>query len=202
MFTINNLTVKCGRVVIINNLTLSLNTSSINGVVGYNGSGKTTLLNAIYGLVNCETGQIMCNDKILNRSQVAYLEASNFFYSNITGRDYLKLFQKHNTNFNIELWQSIFTLPLDQLVVTYSTGMKKKLALLGVLSLDKELVILDEPFNGLDIESVAVLQIICKKLVEKQKTIIVTSHIIETLTSMCDSISILKDGVMSSTFTP
>ena len=202
MFTINNLTVKSDKEIVINNLSLSLNMSSINGIVGYNGAGKTTLLNTIYGLIHSEVGEIIFNNTRLERSSVAYLESANFFYSNITGRDYIKLFHKYNSNFNIDLWQSIFSLPLDQFVETYSTGMKKKLALLGVLSLDKDLVILDEPFNGLDIESVAALQIICKKLVEKGKTIIVTSHIIETLTSICDSISILENGAISSTFVP
>jgi ABC-2 type transport system ATP-binding protein len=85
------------------------------------------------------------------------------------------------------------------MIDSYSTGMKKKLALLGILALDKEVIILDEPFNGLDVESVSVLQIILQKLVKKNKTIIITSHIIESLTSICDSI-LLKFGNICNTY--
>ena len=72
--------------------------------------------------------------------------------------------------------------------------MKKKLALLAVLSLDRKFIILDEPFNSLDLESVTMLEIILKRLAEKGRTIIVTSHMIEVLMSCCDAICILRDG--------
>ena len=202
MFIINNLTVKYNKKVVLNDLSLKLDLFSISGIIGYNGAGKTTLLNAIYGLIEVPRSCFILNNKRLERSDIAYLEASNFFYSNITGRDYLKLFHRKNRSFNIELWSSIFNLPLDKFIETYSTGMKKKLALLGILSMDKQIIILDEPFNGLDIESVMALQIICKKLIEQKKTIIITSHIIESLTTICDSISVLKDGVIESTIAP
>ena len=202
MFIINNLTVKYNKKVVLNDLSLKLDMFSINGIIGYNGAGKTTLLNAIYGLIETPRSCFILNNKRLERSDIAYLESSNYFYSNITGRDYLKLFHRKNNSFNIELWSSIFNLPLDKFIETYSTGMKKKLALLGVLSMDKQIIILDEPFNGLDIESVMALQIICKKLIERKKTIIITSHIIESLTTICDSISVLKDGVIESTIYP
>jgi ABC-2 type transport system ATP-binding protein len=196
MFTINNLTVKYEKKSVLSDLSLKIGIGSIYGIVGYNGAGKTTLLNSIFGLLAVPRDKFTYNGKILLRTQIAYLEAHNFFYSNITGRDYLKLFRQKNANFNIELWQNIFNLPLDDLIENYSTGMKKKLALLGVLSLDKELIILDEPFNGLDVESVAVLQIIIQKLIDKNKTIIITSHIVETLTAICDSIALLKEGTI------
>ncbi len=200
MFIINDLSVKYHDKEVLSNLSLTLNTSSVNGIVGYNGAGKTTLLNSIYDLTDIERNKIKFNGKTLHRSQIAYLESENFFYSNITGRDYLNLFRYHNSKFDIDLWQSVFRLPLDSFVETYSTGMKKKLALLGVISSDKDLIILDEPFNGLDLESVSVLQIVCRKLAEMQKTIIITSHILETLTSICDSISVLENGNITSTY--
>jgi ABC-2 type transport system ATP-binding protein len=200
MFTINNLTVSYGSKQVLSSLSMCDAPCSIHGIVGYNGAGKTTLLNAIYGLIDAPREAFSFNDQTLKRTQIAYLQAENFFYSNITGRDYLGLFHCHNSRFDPELWREVFDLPLDDLIESYSTGMKKKLALLGVLALDKELIILDEPFNGLDVESVAVLQIVLRRLVEKGKTIIITSHIIESLTTVCDAISLLQKGKIGKTY--
>jgi ABC-2 type transport system ATP-binding protein len=200
MFTIDSLTVGYGSKQVLTSLSMCVAPCSIHGIVGYNGAGKTTLLNAIYGLLDVPREVFSFNVETLKRTQIAYLPAENFFYSNITGRDYLELFHRRNLNFDIELWREIFDLPLDDLIESYSTGMKKKLALLGVLALDKELIILDEPFNGLDVESVAVLQFVLRRLVEKGKTIIITSHIIESLTTVCDAISLLQEGKIGKTY--
>ncbi len=106
--------------------------------------------------------------------------------------EYLSLFQ--NANFDVQEWNRIFELPLNDLVEGFSTGMKKKLAIFGILKLNKEILILDEPFNGLDLETARVIKLIVLKLKEQGKTIILTSHILETLTNSCDTISYLKNG--------
>ena len=123
---------------------------------------------------------------------MSYLVTENYFYPNITGYEYLSLFQ--NKNFEIDNWNKLFDLPLEKIIDTYSTGMKKKLAFLSILKQDKPLMILDEPFNGLDIETCRIIRSILLRLKEKGKTIIITSHIIETLTNLCDFIHYLEDG--------
>ena len=90
--------------------------------------------------------------------------------------------------------ESIILLPLDTIIDDYSTGMKKKLALMGILKQNKPIMILDEPFNGLDIETCRIIRQILLKLKERDKTIIITSHIIETLTNLCDYIHYLEKG--------
>ena len=120
------------------------------------------------------------------------MPTENYFFPNITGNEYLALFK--NDNFDLKGWNDLFQLPLDQIIDDYSTGMKKKLALIGILKMDKPVLILDEPFNGLDIETGRILRSILLKLKEKGKTIIVTSHIIETLTNMCNQIHYLESG--------
>lgn len=177
---------------VIQSLDLSLIENKIHGIVGLNGSGKTTLLNAIYGLKKIESGAIMCNNKKLTKKDISYLVTENFFYSNITGREYLSLFK--NKNFELDVWNQLFNLPLNKIIDEYSTGMKKKLAILSILKQDKTILILDEPFNGLDIETNRVIRSILLKLKEKEKTIIITSHIIETLTNLCDCIHYLERG--------
>ena len=179
---------------VIKSLNLSLNNNSINGVVGLNGSGKTTFLNAIYGLKSIDKGEITVEGLPVSKKQTSYLVAENFFYSNITAREYLSLFK--NDSFNIDKWNELFLLPLDQVIDSYSTGMKKKLALLGVLKQDKQIMILDEPFNGLDIETCRIIRSILLRLKDRGKTIIITSHIIETLTNLCDFIHYLNNGTI------
>lgn len=193
MITISNLTLSYNKdKAVIDDLNLSLDSSLIHGVVGLNGTGKTTLLNALFGLKKADNGTILLDNQKINKKQVAYLVTENFFYSNITAREYLNLFR--NKKFDIDKWNKLFTLPLDSVVDGYSTGMKKKLALFGVLKQDKPLMILDEPFNGLDIETCRIIRLILLRLKERGKTIIITSHIIETLTNLCDFIHYLEDG--------
>jgi len=179
---------------VINGLSLSLGEDTIHGIVGLNGSGKTTLLNTLYGLKKPDAGEIRRDGSPLTKKQMSYLVTENFFYSNITGREYLGLFK--NQAFDEDKWNQLFLLPLDQIIDGYSTGMKKKLALLGILKQDKPIMILDEPFNGLDIETCRVIRSILLRLREKGKTIVITSHIIETLTNLCDFIHFLEKGVI------
>ena len=197
MITINNLTISYNNQKVIDDLNLSMKEGFIHGIVGLNGAGKTTLLNTLFGLKKADAGTMLFDNHKLNKKAVAYLVTENFFYSNITGREYLNLFK--NDAFKTEEWNRLFGLPLDRIIDGYSTGMKKKLALLGILKQDKSLMILDEPFNGLDIETNRIIRMILLRLKEKNKTIIVTSHIIETLTNLCDFIHYLEGGVIKFT---
>lgn len=199
MLTINNLTVSYGKKIVLERLQLNLELAKIHGLVGLNGAGKTTLLNTLYGFKSKDSGLILYNDLPLKRIVVSYLETENFYYSNITGKEYLSLFQRLTNDYNLDDWNKIFKLPLDQLIDSYSTGMKKKLVLMAILKQDKEIVILDEPFNGLDIESSKVLSLIIARLKEKGRTIIITSHILESLTNICDYIHYLDNKVISFT---
>lgn len=201
MLTINNLSLSYGKKNVLSDLSLNLDSGRIHGIVGYNGAGKTTLLNAIYGLPHRHK-EIGFHGEILCRKKIAYLDAEPFFYSNITGRDYLGIFQANNSGFDYEGLCALFNVPIDKYIDSYSTGMKKKLAIIGVLSMEKEIILLDEPFNGLDLESVAALQMALKKLAAKGKTIIVTSHIMESLTPICDTILHLQNQDIHKTYLP
>ncbi len=193
MITIDNVSISySSKQRIIDSLSLSMDKNKIHGIVGLNGAGKTTLLQAINGLKKIDSGSIQSQNKKITKKEIAYLVTENFFYSNITGYEYLSLFQ--NQQFDTVSWNKLFGLPLNQLIDSYSTGMKKKLALLGVLKQDKPILILDEPFNGLDIETNRMLRSILLRLAAKGKTIIITSHIIETLTNLCDHIHYLDKG--------
>jgi ABC-2 type transport system ATP-binding protein len=193
MIKIDNLKVNYGNNNVLNELCLEISSNTIHGLVGLNGSGKTTLLNAIYGLKRKVHGIIQCNDEHIERNDIAYLETINYFYPRITGKEYLNIFKTQNPIFDIDKWNTLFDLPLNKLIDDYSSGMKKKLALMGIICLNREILILDEPFNGIDLETVQKIKTLLLKLKTK-KTIIITSHILESLLPICNSISYLKDG--------
>lgn len=198
MISIDNLNVHYKDNYVLRSLSLEIPGESIHGLVGLNGSGKTTLLNTIYGLKEKESGSITCNSSPIRKNSIAYLEASNYFYPYITGKEYLSLFRTQNPQFDIEKWNSLFELPLKKLVENYSTGMKKKLALMGIICLDREIMILDEPFNGVDLETVQKIKTLLLRL-KTTKTIIITSHILESLLSLCDYLSYLNNGIIQFT---
>ena len=193
MITIKELTIGYRKGVnVINSLNLTINDNTINGVVGLNGAGKTTLFNAIFGLIKKNSGNILLDGKELTKKETAYLPTENYFYSFITGREYLSLFD----NSDIDEWNKLFKLPLDTIIDDYSTGMKKKLALLGVIRQNKPVMIFDEPFNGLDMESSQILRLILQQLKATGKTLILSSHILDSLTNVCDCIHYLESGTV------
>ncbi len=193
MIKINDLTVHYGSHSVLNNLCMEIHSNTIHGLVGLNGSGKTTLLNTVYGLKNRVTGTIQYDNRDIKRKDIAYLETINYFYPRITGQEYLTLFKTQNPTFDIDKWNTLFELPLKKLIDDYSTGMKKKLAIMGIICLNREVLILDEPFNGVDLDTVQKIKTLLLKL-KTTKTILITSHILESLLPICDSISYLNDG--------
>ncbi len=194
MILFNEVTISYGKHTVIDRLNLTWNQGAVHGLVGLNGSGKTTLLNGVFGLKSLQSGSILRDGNPISKREIAFLETSNFFYSNITGQEYLQLFLNRNKSFDLHSWNELFQLPLKKLIHTYSTGMRKKLAFLGILCLDTPILILDEPYNGVDMETSQNFKLIMKALRKKGKTIILTSHIFESLTGICDSISYLQHG--------
>ncbi len=191
MIVIKDLRVAFGKNTVLEDLALFIG-EGLHGIVGLNGAGKTTLLNTIFGNSKPEAGSIEYQGKALQSSQIGFLETSNFFYTKITGEEYLRFFQYQNRHFDIGQWNQLFGLPLGQLVETYSTGMKKKLAFMGVLCLDRSIMILDEPFNGVDLETYQQMKYIIELLKRQGKIILITSHILESLTALCDYIHCLE----------
>ncbi len=202
MLEINALRIRYGSNEVLKQLSLSLPSAQIHGIVGMNGAGKTTLFKAIAGYNRSFEGSILFDGSLIPTDKVALLETSPFFYSRINGGDYLDLFRVNNPHFALEKWQETFSLPLNRLVETYSTGMKKKLAFLGILALNRPLLLLDEPFNGIDLESNEKIKQVLKALKQKGFTILLSSHILEALTTIADTISYLDQGVIQQTSFP
>jgi len=198
MLEIRNLSVSFKDKNVLQNLNLNIEEGKILGILGKNGAGKTTFFESLYQSQKYN-GEILWQNKKNLRENISYLETENYFYPYITGREYLSYFSKEKLAKTIELAEK-FQLPLDKYVQYYSSGMKKKLALIGMLMLDKPINILDEPFNGVDFEGVHLLYDIILELKQNNKTVIISSHIIETLFHTCDRIVTLKNGKISNIF--
>lgn len=202
MITINDLTFSYEKEHVLHNLNMNFEKNCIHGIVGLNGSGKTTFFNILAGFFKADTGVILLNGKAIEKRSIAYIDTESFFYPKLTAREFLLVFPKTNLNYNENELADIFKLPLDEFIENYSTGMKKKLLIISQLKQDKQIYIFDEPFNGLDIESNKSLQVIIELLNKKQKTIFISSHIIEPLYSICHKIYHLKDKTFIKSYSP
>ncbi|MDF0708482.1 ATP-binding cassette domain-containing protein [Flagellimonas okinawensis] len=193
MIQIKNLTKKYGQKTVLNSINIKFEKGKVYGIVGENGAGKTTLFRCIAGLEKY-TGEILSDFEIL-KNRLGLLLTDPFFFSKITGREYIQLLANaRQIQLNDIESKNLFNLPLDQYASTYSTGMKKKLALTAILLQENQVFVLDEPFNGVDIQSNLVITELIKKLKATEKTVLISSHIFSTLAETCDEIFLIKNG--------
>ena len=163
---------------VINGLTASFEQGTITGIVGKNGAGKTTLFNCMADIIKYN-GEIRFNGNADIKMHLSYLNTHPHYLKYLTGREYLNYYIVANElNINkLDTW-NLFELPLDQYATDYSTGMKKKLALTAILLDQKPIYLLDEPFNGVDIQSNLMFKALLNRLKAHNKTVILSSHIL------------------------
>jgi ABC-2 type transport system ATP-binding protein len=193
MISIQNLSKSYGTKKVLTNINIHFEKGKVYGIVGENGSGKTTLFKCITGIEKYE-GMISSELDQL-KDHIGFLQTEPFFFSKITGREYIRLLcNARNGDAGDMDQRNVFDLPLNEYASTYSTGMKKKLALTAILLQRNDCFILDEPFNGVDIHSNIIINDVLKRLKAMGKTIIISSHIFSTLSDICDEINMLKEG--------
>lgn len=193
MIIIRNLSKKFGTKEVLKKVNIQFERGKVYGIIGDNGAGKTTLFRCIAGLETYE-GEI---DALFSplKNYLGFLLTEPYFFQKITGREYIRLLcNARNIEYADIEAKNIFDLPLDSYASVYSTGMKKKLALTAILLQNNECFILDEPFNGVDIQSNIIITEIIHKLRELGKTVIISSHIFSTLMETCNEIHLLSKG--------
>ena len=197
MLTIKNLSKQFGDNVLYQNVNLNFEQGKIIAVIGKNGAGKTTFFNSITKIDSNYKGELLYKGKAYQKiNELGYIPAELYFYPKITGIEYLNyfLFSRGLKNKDkIEHWNKLFQLPLKDYVDAYSTGMKKKLAIMAVLIQNNDIFILDEPYNGLDIESCLLLDKIILKLKANNKLVIISSHILSSLYEISDQILLIQN---------
>lgn len=193
MLDIQSIEVFLSKKHILQQLSLRVKSGCIMGILGSNGAGKTTLFRTIAGDYSPTAGAVFFNGKKCRKDAVAFLETEPHFYPYMKGKEYLQLIE--NDIPKIERWASLLDLPLDVYIENYSTGMQKKLAFAGTFLQNRPLLLLDEPFNGVDLEgNEKIIAILQKTKALQQKTILISSHILSTLTDTCDAIALLNAG--------
>lgn len=193
MIELNDFRVSYGKNDVLKGLSAGFAPGRVYGIVGENGAGKTTLFRALSGFIGYD-GDLSAPDGLLTH-RLGFLQTTNFLLPKITGREYLRLLcQARSVDPGDLDARNVFDLPLDNYAETYSTGMQKKLALLGVLLQQNDLLILDEPFNGVDIQSNLLITAIIASLRGQGKTVLISSHIFATLRDTCDELYLLREG--------
>lgn len=203
---VNNVSKKFKNNVILENVTLEFKSGNIYGLSGRNGSGKSVLLKIICGIYAPTTGEVLFDGKNYNYNNMfvpnlrALIEKPSFF-PELTGFENLKLLAKIQNKINDEQILNAFKIvnlfeEKDKKYSEYSLGMKQKLGIAQVIMEDPQVLILDEPFNGIEEESVK--KIIDYLLSEKKKNkiIIISSHIKEDLEKMADKIYYFDNGTV------
>ncbi|RJE70422.1 ABC transporter ATP-binding protein [Reichenbachiella sp. MSK19-1] len=193
MVRVENLSVSYGSKQVLDHLSFEVKPGEVHGIVGENGAGKTTLFESLVGFKKGYSGSV---DYVPDVQQsIGFLPANPPMITKITGSEYLKLvLLARGIDRDDFDGSNIFDLPLNSYADTYSTGMQKKLALLGVILQGNAFYVLDEPFNGLDYQSCLLVIDILAELRTAGKAVIVSSHIFSTLSDSCDYIHFLKRG--------
>ena len=197
MLEVNDLHKAYGRHEVLRGVSLAVRPGTIHGLVGANGAGKTTLINCLYGLETGFTGRVgVGGDARPVRELTGLVPYEPYFYPRLTGREYVEfcLQARGRPVPDLRPWNQLLELPLGQYATDYSAGMKKKLALLAVLVQGFPYLILDEPFNGLDLEANLLLKAILQRLRDQGTGILLTSHILGTLTEVADEATVLVAG--------
>ena len=179
-----------GSKIIFENTTITIQENGIYGIVGKNGEGKTTLFKCMLSLTPFE-GKISFENEALKSQKIAWCPTEPALYEELTAAEFYDFYREltSSTSNNSKM---LFDVTENQLIKNFSTGMKKKTYLNAVFQNEYPIYILDEPFNGLDLESNYIL---VQYLKEKSKSsiILISSHILEILYTNCESIFVIKD---------
>ncbi len=200
---INNLSKSYGSTVAINNLNLQIEKGHVFGILGPNGSGKTTTLSIILGTIKANNGTFTWFNQNTNTSHNktigSLLEQPNFYpyltvYQNLEIASLIKEIANPQQEIARVLQISDLTIKRNAIYRTLSFGMKQRLALASLLLGDPEVLVLDEPTNGLDPEGIVQVREIIKNEARNGKTIILASHILDEVEKVCSHVAILKKG--------
>lgn len=208
MLKIENLTKTYGQKKAVDNLSLEIENGHIYGFIGHNGAGKTTTLKSIAGIMEFDQGNIYIDNKSIKeeplacKKVMAYIPDNPDLYEYLTGIKYLNFIadvygvsQAERTD-RIKKHGDMFELTdsLGEPISAYSHGMKQKLAVISALIHEPKLIIMDEPFVGLDPKASHLLKGLMRDLCDRGGAIFFSTHVLEVAEKLCDKIAIIKAG--------
>lgn len=208
MLKIEHLTKIYGDKRAVDDLSLHIKSGEIYGFIGHNGAGKTTTLKACCGILQYDIGEIMVDgvsmkqDPIICKSKIAYIPDNPDLYEFMTGIQFLNFaadvfgVSAFDRKERITKYADAFeiTADLGSPISAYSHGMKQKLAIISALIHEPRLIIMDEPFVGLDPKATHLLKEIMRDMCAKGSAIFFSTHVLEVAEKLCDKVAIIKGG--------
>lgn len=208
MLKIEHLTKKYGEKTAVEDLSLHILKGEIYGFIGHNGAGKTTTLKSIVGILQFEEGEIRIDgdsiqeNPLVCKKKIAYIPDNPDLYEFMTGVKYLHFItdifgvDEQTRQERIRKYADLFEITSDlaQPIAAYSHGMKQKLAIIAAWIHNPELIIMDEPFVGLDPKASHILKGMMREVCDEGGAIFFSTHVLEVAEKLCDKVAIIKNG--------
>lgn len=208
MIEIKNVTKKYGNNTALSNISFNVNDGEIFAFIGHNGAGKTTLIKSIVGIHEFDSGDILINGKSIKSNPVACKKEMAFvpdnpeLYENMKAIDFINFIcdiyevDYDTRKKNISKYAKMFEIEnnLNDTINSFSHGMKQKIALISALAHDPKILIMDEPFVGLDPKAVFDVKEIMNEMISEGKIIFFSTHILDVAEKLCSRVAIIKKG--------
>lgn len=197
-----------GKKKALDDVSFKINNGEIFAFIGHNGAGKTTMIKSIIGILNFDEGDILINDKSIKKEPIeckkmmAYVPDNPDLYENMKAINFINFIcdmyevSEEDRKERILKYSKLFEIDdkLNDDISSFSHGMKQKVAIISSLAHDPDILIMDEPFVGLDPKAVYDMKEIMKEMVNNGKTIFFSTHILDVAEKICDRVAIIKDG--------
>ena len=208
MLKIEHLTKTYGEKKAVDDLSLHIKPGEIYGFIGHNGAGKTTTLKSVVGILQFDDGEIIINGKSIRtapldcKRDIAYIPDNPDLYDYMSGIKYLNFIadifgvSAADRKERIRKYSELFELTADlaQPIAAYSHGMKQKLAIIAAWLHSPKLIIMDEPFVGLDPKASHLLKGMMREVCDEGGAIFFSTHVLEVAEKLCDKVAIIKGG--------
>ena len=208
MIEIKKVSKKYGNKVALNNVNFKVEDGEIFAFIGHNGAGKTTLIKAITGIHEFDEGEILINCKsivdspIECKKEIAYMPDNPELYENMKAIDFINFIcdmyeiDQETREKNIKKYAELFEIDnnLNDLISSFSHGMKQKVVLIASLAHNPKILIMDEPFVGLDPKAVFDVKKVMNEMVKEGKTVFFSTHILDVAEKLCSKVAIIKNG--------
>jgi ABC-2 type transport system ATP-binding protein len=208
MLEVCQLTKRYSGIAVVDRVSFTIRPGEILGYLGPNGAGKSTTVKMIIGLIQPNAGHVLFHGRDVRENlkefqhSIGYVPEEPHLYPHLSGREYLQLAGRLRG-----LHRAVLEAKMDELLrlfglwddrhaplAAYSKGMRQKILLSAALLHDPELLILDEPFSGLDVNAALVLRSLIKALAGRRKMVLYSSHVLEVVEKICDAVLILRKG--------
>src|SRR5262245_43785538 len=208
MLQTEKLSKRYGALVAIQDITFDVRPGEVLGLLGPNGSGKSTTVKILTGLLRQTTGAVLLNGRDVTadlqafKAVIGYVPEEPYLYSYLTGPEYLRLVGRLRgvpdaaLDRKIDRFLQLLGIYDDryETLSAYSKGMRQKILLIAAVLHNPRIVVLDEPFSGLDVTAARVLKAFVRALIDEGKLVVFSSHVLEVVEQVCSRVVILKDG--------